>query len=435
MAGNQQQGRGTEGAREGGIREAGSPALAWVLPTLNLGFCQPWFHLEDFKTAQIKSDPLPKRGKVLDPRDDSPTFTQWAENRGSRPSKVGELGACLLWHQAFQKPPPSRRLLKGLVHQRTGTQLHHEKRKRAACHRLREGYSVAATGVAGSSGHCRAGLVPQQLLSGQGTCSLAQPPGPLPVAPAGLDCHSSCYDAWAVPDPSMTAGSLPGLGPLTGLPSSALTAEELKYTDIHNTGAMIAPLHSLDVKLGKRPQPVKSELDEEEGRRKRCWGKNKKKEQEEFLQRESEWLELMNVELKTQMEELKQEQQQLILMLNQHCLTCIVRTDSVKTPTQKATHCWNSWKNDHGLDVEKKREEEEEEEERKRRRRRVPEGSSLLHEKLFNEAQHSQHWPGFYEAGQRLLARETPNQAAVGTSPASPPGHPPKGPPSSQEKP
>ncbi|KAK1332795.1 hypothetical protein QTO34_006326 [Cnephaeus nilssonii] len=39
------------------------------------------------------------------------------------PSKAGELGACLLRHQAFQKPPPSRRFLKGLVHQRTGTQL------------------------------------------------------------------------------------------------------------------------------------------------------------------------------------------------------------------------------------------------------------------------------------------------------------------------
>ncbi|KAK1332913.1 hypothetical protein QTO34_006444, partial [Cnephaeus nilssonii] len=49
---------------------------------------------------------------------------------GRGPSKVGELGACLLWHQAFQKPPPSWRLLKGLVHQRTGTQLPREKRKR-----------------------------------------------------------------------------------------------------------------------------------------------------------------------------------------------------------------------------------------------------------------------------------------------------------------
>ncbi|KAK1345694.1 hypothetical protein QTO34_008158 [Cnephaeus nilssonii] len=72
----------------------------------------------------------------------------------------------------------------------------------------------------------------------------------------------------------------------------------------------------------------------------RCREKNKvvaapcrnKKEQMEFLQRESEWLELMNAELKTQMEELKQEWQQLILMLNWHRPTCVVRTDSVKTP-------------------------------------------------------------------------------------------------------
>ncbi|KAK1341392.1 hypothetical protein QTO34_017798 [Cnephaeus nilssonii] len=45
----------------------------------------------------------------------------------------------------------------------------------------------------------------------------------------------------------------------------------------------------------------------------RCW-----KEKKDFLQRESEWLELMNVKLKTRMEELKQEWQQLILMLNRH---------------------------------------------------------------------------------------------------------------------
>ncbi|XP_004698777.2 jun dimerization protein 2 [Echinops telfairi] len=144
-----------------------------------------------------------------------------------------------------------------------------------------------------------------------------------------------------IPDPSVTAGSLPGLGPLTGLPSAALTTEELKYADIRNIGAMIAPLHFLEVKLGKRPQPVKSELDEEEERRKRRREKNKvaaarcrnkKKERTEFLQRESERLELMNAELKTQIEELKQERQQLILMLNRHRPTCIVRTDSVKTP-------------------------------------------------------------------------------------------------------
>ncbi|XP_052595227.1 LOW QUALITY PROTEIN: jun dimerization protein 2 [Peromyscus californicus insignis] len=144
-----------------------------------------------------------------------------------------------------------------------------------------------------------------------------------------------------IPDPSVTAGSLPGLGPLTGLPSSALTTEELKYADIRNIGAMIAPLHFLEVKLGKRPQPVKSELDEDEERRKRRREKNKvaaarcrnkKKERTEFLQRESERLELMNAELKTQIEELKLERQQLILMLNRHRPTCIVRTDSVRTP-------------------------------------------------------------------------------------------------------
>lgn len=50
------------------------------------------------------------------------------------------------------------------------------------------------------------------------------------------------------------------------------------------------------------------------------------------LFQESERLELMNAELKTQIEELKQERQQLILMLNRHRPTCIVRTDSVKTP-------------------------------------------------------------------------------------------------------
>ncbi|XP_070325750.1 jun dimerization protein 2 isoform X3 [Odocoileus virginianus] len=83
------------------------------------------------------------------------------------------------------------------------------------------------------------------------------------------------------------------------------------------------------------------QLDEEEERRKRRREKNKvaaarcrnkKKERTEFLQRESERLELMNAELKTQIEELKQERQQLILMLNRHRPTCIVRTDSVKTP-------------------------------------------------------------------------------------------------------
>ena len=44
----------------------------------------------------------------------------------------------------------------------------------------------------------------------------------------------------------------------------------------------------------------------------------------------------MNAELKAQIEELKQERQQLILMLNRHRPTCIVRTDSIKTPESEA---------------------------------------------------------------------------------------------------
>lgn len=50
------------------------------------------------------------------------------------------------------------------------------------------------------------------------------------------------------------------------------------------------------------------------------------------LPQESERLEMLNSDLKAQIEELKLERQQLILMLNRHRPTCIVRTDSVKTP-------------------------------------------------------------------------------------------------------
>ncbi|XP_029454261.1 jun dimerization protein 2 [Rhinatrema bivittatum] len=147
-----------------------------------------------------------------------------------------------------------------------------------------------------------------------------------------------------IPDPSLTAGTLPGLGLLTRLPSTALTAQELKLTGLHRLGAIISPLHFLDVKLGKRLQSVKSELDEEEERRKRRREKNKvaaarcrnkKKERTEFLQKESERLESMNSELKAQIQELKQERQQLILLLNRHRPTCIVRTDSVKSPQRE----------------------------------------------------------------------------------------------------
>ncbi|KAK1338615.1 hypothetical protein QTO34_019269 [Cnephaeus nilssonii] len=60
-------------------------------------------------------------------------FTLWGLE--SIPGPDAKVRAALTWpslaegihKQAFQKPLLSRRLLKGLVHQRTGIQLHHEK--------------------------------------------------------------------------------------------------------------------------------------------------------------------------------------------------------------------------------------------------------------------------------------------------------------------
>lgn len=99
---------------------------------------------------------------------------------------------------------------------------------------------------------------------GPGSSQSLSPQANLPIllspTPPGRPATPPAMMPGQIPDPSVTAGSLPGLGPLTGLPSSALTTEELKYADIRNIGAMIAPLHFLEVKLGKRPQPVKSEV-------------------------------------------------------------------------------------------------------------------------------------------------------------------------------
>ncbi|KAK7903886.1 hypothetical protein WMY93_016493 [Mugilogobius chulae] len=142
-----------------------------------------------------------------------------------------------------------------------------------------------------------------------------------------------------IPDPSVTAGSLPSLGPLAGISATTLT-DKLKYGDLQEFESLFSPLHILG-SLGKRPLVIKSERDEEEDRRKRRREKNKvaaarcrnkKKERTDYLQKESERLEMLNSGLKAQIEELKMERQQLILMLNRHRPTCIVRTDSVKTP-------------------------------------------------------------------------------------------------------
>uniref|UniRef100_A0A3Q2UY28 Activating transcription factor 3 n=2 Tax=Haplochromini TaxID=319058 RepID=A0A3Q2UY28_HAPBU len=60
--------------------------------------------------------------------------------------------------------------------------------------------------------------------------------------------------------------------------------------------------------------------------------RNKKKEKTESLQKESEKLESINADLKAQIEELKQQKQQLVYMLNLHRPTCIVRAQNPQTP-------------------------------------------------------------------------------------------------------
>ncbi|AWP20422.1 putative cyclic AMP-dependent transcription factor ATF-3 [Scophthalmus maximus] len=60
--------------------------------------------------------------------------------------------------------------------------------------------------------------------------------------------------------------------------------------------------------------------------------RNKKKEKTEDLQKESEKLESVNADLKAQIEELKQQKQQLVYMLNLHRPTCIVRAQNGQTP-------------------------------------------------------------------------------------------------------
>lgn len=61
-----------------------------------------------------------------------------------------------------------------------------------------------------------------------------------------------------IPDPSVAAGSLPGLGLLAGISATTLT-DQLKYADLCNLGAMLSPLHLLG-KRAKRVLPLKTEV-------------------------------------------------------------------------------------------------------------------------------------------------------------------------------
>ncbi|KAM9495797.1 cyclic AMP-dependent transcription factor ATF-3 [Clarias gariepinus] len=128
---------------------------------------------------------------------------------------------------------------------------------------------------------------------------------------------------------------------------SPLVKEELRYA-IQNrrlSGGMSTAGTSCSGSGSERyPEPLgaKSEFTAEElNRRKRrrernkiaaakC--RNKKKEKTDGLQKESEKLESLNAELKAQIEELKNQKQQLVYMLNLHRPTCIVRAHNGQTP-------------------------------------------------------------------------------------------------------
>lgn len=88
---------------------------------------------------------------------------------------------------------------------------------------------------------------------------------------------------------------------------------------------------------GMKREAVPEENDRRKRRRERnkiaaakC--RNKKKEKTDNLQKESEKLESINAELKAQIEELKNQKQQLVYMLNLHRPTCIVRAQNGQTP-------------------------------------------------------------------------------------------------------
>ncbi|XP_059818861.1 jun dimerization protein 2 [Hypanus sabinus] len=149
---------------------------------------------------------------------------------------------------------------------------------------------------------------------------------------------------------SLVTGTLPTLSTLTGFPIDTLStltgltpgSKGLKLGDLCQVPAVISPLQCLALHYNRQPHALKSEDDQEEDERRRrrreknkvaaarC--RNKKRERTEFLQKESERLEMMNGQLKTQIEELKRERQELIHLLNLHRPTCIVRTDSVRSP-------------------------------------------------------------------------------------------------------
>ncbi|KAI7799971.1 cyclic AMP-dependent transcription factor ATF-3, partial [Triplophysa rosa] len=106
---------------------------------------------------------------------------------------------------------------------------------------------------------------------------------------------------------------------------SALTSDRCQNTD-----------RPTELPVMKREiNPVESERKKRRRERNKVAAakcRNKKKEKTDTLQKESETLESINAELKAQIEELKNQKQQLVYMLNLHRPTCIVRAQNGQTP-------------------------------------------------------------------------------------------------------
>lgn len=60
-----------------------------------------------------------------------------------------------------------------------------------------------------------------------------------------------------IPDPMVTAGSLPSIGPLAGISATTLT-DQLKLAELYSLGAVLSPL--ILNRHSKRPLSIKSEV-------------------------------------------------------------------------------------------------------------------------------------------------------------------------------
>ncbi|XP_020795585.1 cyclic AMP-dependent transcription factor ATF-3 [Boleophthalmus pectinirostris] len=117
--------------------------------------------------------------------------------------------------------------------------------------------------------------------------------------------------------------------------SSGLSADA--SSDGASSSSERASEHQQNRPMGYKREFTPEEVERRKRRRERnkiaaakC--RNKKKEKTETLQKESEKLETVNADLKAQIEELKQQKQQLVYMLNLHRPTCIVRAQNGHTP-------------------------------------------------------------------------------------------------------